>query len=210
MFTGNNPGSLLGASAGQGVPGLGFRFQRDERWAMANPVGLDGVYESFCPPYHADMAAAVRAFVALKFGPGGAYDPATGGPYRDNARVKAAAEPPAEALVAAVTEVAEYVWRSYGKFPGTVPTLFVRAYTQAHHLDPEFYDASYGPPIAPTWSAGTRGARRRSAPAAQRSLSTTIGQSRYWRTGSSPQAFFMYWRQSAVYQRSASSRVRHR
>ena len=144
MFTGINPASLLGAAAAQGVPGLGFRFQRDERWAMANPVGLDGIYESFCPPYHSDMAAAVQAFVALKFGPGGAYDPATSGPFRDNARVKAAAERPTGTLVEAVTEVASYVWRTYGKFPGTVPTLFVRAYTQAHHLDVGFYEQSYG------------------------------------------------------------------
>lgn len=144
LFTGIHPFSLLGALAEKGLPGLGFRFQRDERWAIPNPVGLDGVYEAFCPPYHADMTAAVRAFVELKFGPGGAYEPSTGGPFRSNAAVMGEAHRPAPALVECVSEVASYVWARYGKFPGTVPTLFVRAYTQAHHLDVEFYDRHFG------------------------------------------------------------------
>ena len=29
---------------------------------------------------------------------------------------------------------------TYGKFPGTVPTLFIMNYLQAQHLDTEFYD----------------------------------------------------------------------
>src|SRR5690606_29071305 len=143
MFTGINPNSLLGGAPG--VPGLGFRFERDERWALPNPVGLDGVYEAFCPPYHADMAAAVRAFVELKFGPGGAYDPASAGPFRDNPATKSAAARPSEALVDAVTAVADYVFRTDGRFPGTVPTCCVRAYTRAHHLVTGFYERHYGP-----------------------------------------------------------------
>jgi hypothetical protein len=30
-------------------------------------------------------------------------------------------------------------------FPGTVPTLFVLNYVQAHHLDLEFYDRFFRP-----------------------------------------------------------------
>ena len=35
---------------------------------------------------------------------------------------------------------AQYVLDTFGKFPGTVPTLFLLNYVQAHHLDLEFYD----------------------------------------------------------------------
>ena len=77
-FNGLNRWSILGAFAGQGIRGFGFRFQHDTRWTLPNPVGLEGVYEGMCPPWFDDMrAAARRAFVARKFGQGGTYDPAT-------------------------------------------------------------------------------------------------------------------------------------
>jgi hypothetical protein len=34
--------SVLGAFAPEGIQGLGFRFVQDERWAVPNPVRLDG------------------------------------------------------------------------------------------------------------------------------------------------------------------------
>ena len=34
---------------------------------------------------------------------------------------------------------------SFGKFPGTVPSLFIMNYVQAHHLDLEFYDRFFTP-----------------------------------------------------------------
>ncbi|MCI0564802.1 MAG: hypothetical protein MN733_40565 [Nitrososphaera sp.] len=36
--------------------------------------------------------------------------------------------------------MAQYVFDRFGKFPGTVPTIFILTYLQAHHLDLEFYD----------------------------------------------------------------------
>lgn len=76
-FNGLNRWSIVGAFAGQGIRGFGFRFQHDDRWTLPNPVGLDGVYEGMCPPCCEDMRAAVATFVAREFGQGGAYDPAT-------------------------------------------------------------------------------------------------------------------------------------
>ena len=49
-FNGMNRWSILGAFAEQGIAGFGFRFQKDERWALPDPVGLDGHYEAMCPP----------------------------------------------------------------------------------------------------------------------------------------------------------------
>ena len=35
---------------------------------------------------------------------------------------------------------AQYILDTFGKFPGTVPTLFIMNYVQAQHIDTEFYD----------------------------------------------------------------------
>ena len=40
---------------------------------------------------------------------------------------------------------AQYVLDTFGKFPGTVPTIFLIMILQAHHLDLEFYDKFYEP-----------------------------------------------------------------
>jgi hypothetical protein len=145
MFTGLNAPSLLGAFVGDGIPGLGFRHTRDPAWTASNPVGLDGVFEGFCPPYHTDMRAAVDCFVALKFGPGGAYDPTRPGPFRDNARIKSAIERYSPEFVDALGEVAQYVHDAFGKFPATIPSVYVRVYAQAQHIDLDYYDQFYGP-----------------------------------------------------------------
>ena len=34
------------------VPGLGFRYDTDERWPLPNPTGLEGVFEGYCPPHY--------------------------------------------------------------------------------------------------------------------------------------------------------------
>jgi hypothetical protein len=145
MFTGLNAPSLLGAHAEEGVPGLGFRFTHDPTWSAPNPVGLDGVYEGLCPPYFPDMRAAVDHFVALKFGPGGTYDPARPGPFRDNARIKRQIERYSPEFIAALAEVARYLHDTFGKFPATIPSILVRMYAQAQHIDLDFYDRFYGP-----------------------------------------------------------------
>jgi hypothetical protein len=53
--------------------------------------------------------------------------------------------PYSEELLTCVGEMAQYVYDTYGKFPGTTPTIFMRVYVQAHHLDKEFYDTHFGP-----------------------------------------------------------------
>jgi hypothetical protein len=145
MFTGLNAPSLLGAFASEGIPGLGFRFTHDPTWSAPNPVGLDGVYEGLCPPYYPDMRAAVDRFVALKFGPGGTYDPARPGPFRDNARIKRQIERYSPEFIAVLAEVAQYLHDTFGKFPATIPSVFVRMYAQAQHIDLDFYDRFYEP-----------------------------------------------------------------
>ena len=144
FFSGISPFSLLGVAASKGIEGLGFRFEKQPQWGVPNPVGLDGVYEGYCPPYFPTMRAAVDRYLELKHGVAGAYTPGTPGPFRDNDAVKATAVKPSAELVDCVVEIADYIYRTYGKFPGTVPTIFVRYYTQAHRLDTGFYDKFFG------------------------------------------------------------------
>lgn len=143
MFDGITPMSVLGASGDPEMPGLGFRYDTDERWPLPNVTGLPGVFEGFCPPHYKDMRAAVEAFVKRKFGEGGPFNPNTPGPYRENARVRGAGKVHSEEFKACVALMAQYVFDRFGKFPGTVPSIFILTYLQAHHLDLEFYDKHY-------------------------------------------------------------------
>jgi hypothetical protein len=40
---------------------------------------------------------------------------------------------------------AQYIFDRFGKFPGTVPSVFSLMYLQAHHLDLEFHDRYFEP-----------------------------------------------------------------
>jgi hypothetical protein len=142
-FNGLNRWSILGGFAEKGIAGFGFRFLHDESRTLPNPVGLDGVYEAMCPPYHADMRAAVKAFVARKFGQGGAYDPAVPGAWKRTAEVKGSVTHYGDDFVACMSEVAQYIHDKHGKFPGTFTTIVLTGFVQAVHLDTEFYDAHY-------------------------------------------------------------------
>jgi hypothetical protein len=85
-------------------------------------------------------AGAVAAFAERKFGPGGPFNPQTPGAWTDSPRVRGSAQIHDEAFKACVAVQAQYVFDTFGKFPGTVPSVFIMNYVQVHHLDLEFYD----------------------------------------------------------------------
>lgn len=145
MFNGVDAFSVLGASGNPEVPGLGFRYDSDDRWPYPNPTGLKGVMEGFCPPHYWDMRAAVEAICDRKFGLGGPFHPDTPGPWKDSRKVRSAAQIHSEAFRECVALQAQYLFDTFGKFPGTVPSMFLITYLQAHHLDLEFYDKFYQP-----------------------------------------------------------------
>lgn len=142
LFTGINPSSLLGAYAADGVTGLGFRFTRDERWLLPNPVGLDKVFEAWCPPYEKDMHAAARRVAEIKFGREGAYRSPHIGAYSPEIRATANRYP--EELIECLGTVAQYVHDTYGRFPGGIPSILITPYVQAHHIDMDWYDQYLG------------------------------------------------------------------
>lgn len=145
MYNGIDPFSMLGASGDPAVPGLGFRYDTEDRWPYPNPTGLEGVMEGFCPPHYSDMRAAVEAVAERKFGPGGPFHPDTPGPWKDSAKVRAAAEPHSDAFRECVAMQAQYIYDVFGKFPATVPSIYCMLYLQAQHLDTEFYDTFHQP-----------------------------------------------------------------
>jgi hypothetical protein len=145
MFSGLDPFSVLGATGDPASPGLGFRADTDPRWPYPNPTGLEQVMEGFCPPHYADMRAAVDAMCDRKFAGGGPFNPGTPGPWMESGKVRGAAEVHSEAFRECIALQAQYIHDTFGKFPGTVPSIFLITYLQAHHIDLDFYDRFYNP-----------------------------------------------------------------
>jgi len=145
MFNGVDPFATLGASGDPHVTGLGFRYDQDERWPYPNPTGLEGVMEGYCPPHFPDMRSAVEAVCERKFGPGGPFNENTPGPWKDSRKVRTSAQVHSEPFRECVALQCDYIYKTFGKFPGTVPSMFLIMYLQAHHLDLDFYDKFYNP-----------------------------------------------------------------
>jgi hypothetical protein len=139
-FNGLNRWSILGAFSDKGIKGFGFHFVHDGRWTMPNPVGLKGIYEALCPPWYADMRAAVEAFVSRKFGPKGAYDHNSGGPWKESKAIKQGVTPYNDEFIDCLAEVAQYIYQKNGRFPATFSTIVLPGFVQALHLDTEYYD----------------------------------------------------------------------
>jgi hypothetical protein len=149
MYDGVNRLSVLGASGDPNVPGLGFRFDMDkERWSIPNPTGLPGVFEGYCPPHYKNMREAVEALAKRKFGEGGVYNPNTPGAWSDSPKVRSSAKPYSEEFKECVALQAQYIYDTYGKFPATIPSIFLDMYIQAQHIDLDFYDHYFKPEVA--------------------------------------------------------------
>ena len=144
-FDGIDRLTILGASGDPAVPGLGFHVATDSRWALPNPTGLEGVFTAYTPPHYSDMYAATDALIERKFGPGGPFHPDTPGPWNDSPRVRRSAQVHDAQFRECVALQAQYMYETFGKFPATIPSVYILMYLQAHHLDLEFYDAKFAP-----------------------------------------------------------------
>ena len=145
MFDGIDPFSMMGASGNPAAPGLGFQFETRADWPYPNVTGKADLLAATCPPNYPDMRAAVDAVCERKFGPGGPFHSETPGPWKDSGKIRGAAQRHSEDFLRCVTLQAQYVFDVFGKFPATVPSIFVLPYLQAFHLDLEFYDKFYEP-----------------------------------------------------------------
>lgn len=73
----------------------------------------------------------------------GPFHPDAPGPWKDSAGVRSSAQVHSEEFRHCVALQAQYVFDTFGKFPGTVPSIFLITYLQAQHIDPDFYDKFY-------------------------------------------------------------------
>ena len=146
------PTILLGGYPDIG-PGLGFRFEKPKAIplprpypaAVDNPVGLDGLLQSYAPPYFKDTDAAIDAILAEKYGPTGMYrDGATAAPgMKPEVAAAFAREAPhvEPEVVEVVRAICRYIWKTYGRFPAHCHAIdSAGVWMQCHHIDPEFYD----------------------------------------------------------------------
>jgi len=129
--------------------GLGFRFVTGKGGSakgIPSPVGLPGILEAYCPPFHSSMDAAVDAVVEAKFASGGLYDP-EGKPasaFANHHELVSGVPRYSDALVQCVKDICNYIYETYGRFPSHVDAISTPGcWVQAHHLDLEFYDRFY-------------------------------------------------------------------
>lgn len=123
---------------------FGFVADDDPRCPLPNVTGLPGHFETLSPPHVPSVAEGVAKLVTRKFGPGGPSHPSTPGPWSDTPRVRGSALPP-DGIAELVTLQASYIYDTFGKLPGSVPTVHALMYLQAQHLDTDFYDEFFRP-----------------------------------------------------------------
>jgi hypothetical protein len=157
------PPVLLGAPdvRAQSGPGLGFEFVTpDPGWRkllkpitptpawQPNPVRLGEHLKAFCPPNYPDMASAIDAVVAEKYGPKGLYSSAAGfaPAFKPGLAQVFVDEVPhlQPEVIACAKDICTYIYETYGRFPAHVDAFHVPGiWIQAHHLALSYYDQLY-------------------------------------------------------------------
>ena len=121
--------------------GLGFR-PHTKKDGKEDPVGLDGVFEAYCPPYYKNMDEAVEAFVQKKFGPGAPYTAEYEGitTFKNWQKVRNDYNRPTQLSIDQVKSFFNYIYETYGTIPVTSDTKLLPVWLQVHHLDLDFYE----------------------------------------------------------------------
>ena len=55
-------------------------------------------------------------------------------------KVRGSVNPITEEVKDCIALQAQYIYDTYGKFPATIPSIFLLTYLQAQHIDLDFYD----------------------------------------------------------------------
>ncbi len=151
-------GWIYSCSVGQMILGLmGFQFHSPDKMGPIKPldpisgprlapVGLEGHFQSYCPPFHPDMGSAVQAIYDAKWGRSGIYKE-EGGPaaYRDRQGLDKLVNRTPEWCLEATKALCDYIWDTYGRFPALIDPMQMNIWFQAQHLETDFYDKYYQP-----------------------------------------------------------------
>ena len=142
-FTGLIPRFTLGCAPNL-FKGLGFTFVQPKKGVIdppaTVPVGKDGVFQGYCPPYYKNMDEAFDAFFEHKHDAWRSDKPF---PYTEPDKHLMRAPKPTDRTREITKSVANYIYDTYGRFPAFVDPMFMRLVFQAMHIDLEFYDKYY-------------------------------------------------------------------
>jgi nitroreductase len=118
---------------------MGFQFAAGGG-PFGNPIGLDGVLTASCPPCYPTMDAAVDAVFSRS-----PREAAAAVPHRPSSEQhrSGAIRLSAEGL-ACTKAVCNYIYDTYGRFPGTTDAMHLMWVMQAHHIDTDYYDRFFG------------------------------------------------------------------
>ena len=129
--------------------GLGFRFESNPKQPsqIPQPVGLDGLFESFRPPYFKNMSDAVDAVVAKKFGPNGTFNPDSNkpAPYLKRGDFLRQVPKTPEKTIQCTKDICNYIYDTFGRFPAYIDPMVMYVWIQAQHIELDFYDKYYRP-----------------------------------------------------------------
>jgi len=144
MFGGYTGEVMLGVTPQS--KGLGFRWEKDKA-GRPNALGLDGVFEAYCPPFYRNMDEAVDAFYEKKFGSCSLFGPDYTGlvPFESNqwGKNKPNYRNPSKKQKEIVKTFINYVYDTYGKIPAGMNTMTIPVWVQVHHIEVEFYEKYY-------------------------------------------------------------------
>jgi hypothetical protein len=114
--------------------------------ALANPVGLAGVFEAYGPPNFASMDAAVEAVLRPYARNASARNASTISAYlMSDAEHRRGTVSVSEEGIACTKAVCNYIYETYGRCPGSLDAMHLMWVFQAHHLDTDFYDRFFRP-----------------------------------------------------------------
>ena len=140
---------------------LGFRTViPNGQPVLANPIGIDGIFQGYCPPYFPSMDAAVDALLTPLIREKSA--PPECVPYLiSDAEHRAGTVGISDEGIACTQAICNYIYQTYGRFPGSLDAMHLMWLMQVHHLDTDYYDrlfrpGAYGPTHAmhlATWHA---------------------------------------------------------
>ncbi len=123
------------------LEGMGFRIVATSGGSgFGNPIGLDGVFEASCPPYFPAMDVAVDAVFSRP-----QREPAAPVPRRISDEERRAGAPRISTEGLACTKaVCNYIYDTYGRFPGATDAMHLMWLMQVHHIDTDYYNHFFG------------------------------------------------------------------
>jgi len=125
---------------------LGFTMVvPDSTPVLANPVGRDGVFQAYCPPYFASMDAAVDAVLRPLSRSASADGPTVSAHLMSDEEHRRSTVTVSEEGIACTKAVCNYIYQTYGRFPGSLDAMHLMWFFQAHHIDTDFYDRFFRP-----------------------------------------------------------------